>query len=145
MTIWEFETMDWDPWRDLSRMRRRVNRLLGELSGTALGGTFPPLNVSTTGEKAVVTAAVPGINPDELDISVENDVLTIRGSREPEKLQEGERYRRHERDHGPFTRSLSLPFAVDADRVEASYSNGLLSIELPRSEESRPRRIEIKG
>jgi len=145
MALWDAELFDWYPWRRLEELSRLADRLLGEATGALIGTPFPAVNVWADDEKAVVTAEVPGVKAEDLDISVESDVLTIRGSREPEKLQEGERYRRHERGHGQFTRSVSLPFAVDSDRVEARYKNGVLTVTLPRTEASKPKKIAIKG
>jgi len=142
---WDFETFDWNPWRELARMGRRANDLVDTFSGNVFGVPFPPVNVSCDSQKVVVTAEIPGVKPEDLDLSVQGEVLTLSGSRGPEKLEGDERFRRHERGHGAFLRTVALPFAVDGDKVEASCVNGVLSVSLPRSEASRPRKIEIKG
>jgi HSP20 family protein len=126
-------------------MRRRLNRSLGGVTETFLGGPFPPANVRSDENRTLVTAEVPGVDSDELDISVENGVLSIAGQRSPETVEEGERYRRHERGHGAFNRKIQLPYAVDSDGVEANYEDGILRIELPREEASKPRKIEVQG
>jgi HSP20 family protein len=145
MALWDFEPFESSPWRELERMRRRMRRMLGELGGPAIGAPFPAVNILSDDDKAVVTAEIPGMKPEDLDVSVENDVLTIRGSREPEELEEGDRYRRRERGRGRFSRSVSLPFAVEAEGVEATYRNGVLRVTLPRSESSKPRKVEVAG
>ena len=142
---WDFGRFDRNPWRELERIRRRGTELFGALRSNVFGAPFPQVNVWSDDEKAVVTAEVPGVKAEDLDLSVEGEVLTISGSREPVKIEEGERCRRHERGHGAFSRTISLPFAVDADRVEASYVNGVLRVTLPRSESSKPKKVAIKG
>ena len=141
---WDRDLFGRDAWRELARMRSRMNRLLGDITGTVLGTPFPPVNVSSDTEKVVVTAEVPGVKAEDLDLSVENDVLSISGSREPEKVADDEAYRRHERGHGAFARGVRLPYAVNPERIDASYADGVLTVTLPRSEASKPRKIEIK-
>lgn len=143
--FWDFDRPDRGIWDELGHMRHRANELAEALRGSVFGAPFPPVNVWCDGEKAVVTAEIPGVNPSDIDLSVEGEVLTLSGSREPEKLEEGERLRRHERGHGTFARTIALPFAVDPDKVAASYVHGVLSVSLPRHEASKPREIEIKG
>ena len=146
MAIWDWDIgTRWNPWREMDRMRRRMNQLVRQTAGGVLSGPFPPVNVWSNDEKAVATVEVPGVATEDLDISVENDVLTISGARDPEQTAEGVRYRRHERGHGAFSRNIPLPFSVEPDEVEASYENGILTITLPRAEVSKPRKIEITG
>ncbi len=101
------------------------------------------MNVWTNSDGAVVTAELPGINPDDLEISVQGDTLTLRGTRDPEQLCEGEAYHRRERGCGKFQRAFQLPFVVDAGKVEATYELGVLSITLPRAESDKPRKIQV--
>lgn len=140
---------DWTNWpgssfRELDRMRRRMHRMLGDVTGDVLGAPFPAVNLWSDEEKAVATCEVPGVRTEDMDISVENDVLTLRGNREPESMEDDAQFRRHERGHGQFSRTIPLPFPVDADAVEASYEAGILEIKLPRSEASKPRQIDIQ-
>ena len=142
---WDFDVGNWNPWLEFARMRRRLDRLLGgSIEPTALS-VFPLVNIWSDNEKALVTTELEGINPKDLDVSVKGDLLTLRGSREPEQLGEGERYLRYERGHGAFSRSISLPFPVEADKVGAKYTNGILKLTLPRSGESKPKKVEIKS
>jgi HSP20 family protein len=93
----------------------------------------------------VVTAELPGADPEKLDISVVGDSLTISGNREAEALKAGESYHRQERSCGRFTRTIQLPFHVDAVKVAATYERGILNVVLPRSEAEKPKKISIKS
>lgn len=135
--------MRWEPLSELERLSRRMNRLFGHARMPGLRDAFPQVNIWSNREKTVVTAELPGIKKQDLDISVENDVLTIKGRREPEQLGQGESFRRHERGHGSFRRVVGLPFSVDPDGVGSEYKDGILRLELPRHEASKPRRIEV--
>jgi HSP20 family protein len=93
----------------------------------------------------VVTAELPGFNPDDVEVSVVQNTLTLRGSRTPEELKQGETYHRRERWNGKFVRTLELPFEVDHDKVEAQFRNGVLSIRLPRAPQNLPKKITVKA
>lgn len=129
-----------DPWREFERMSRALSRLDGPATVE-----FPAVNVWVSGDHAVVTTEIPGIEPKTLDISVVNDSLTLRGSRQPEELKEGEYYHRRERWNGHFTKTIELPFAVEAGKVEARFSKGVLYISLPRAEADKPKKISVKA
>jgi len=136
------------PWRDMERLQREMNRLFSDAFTYAGGRTapsYPTINVWSNNEGAVVTAELPGVNPNDIDISVVGDTLTLTGHREPEKLQEGEKYHRRERSFGKFTRSFQLPFRVEADKIEALFDKGILHISLPRAEEEKPKKIAVKA
>jgi len=146
MALWDWSADYFarDPWRELDQMRRRMDRILRGV-GVLPTAEFPVVNVWSDAERAVVCAELPGVQPGDIDLSVDQDTLTIRGSREPLRLEEGETFLRHERGHGAFARTVTLPFPVEADRVDAGYKNGILTITLPRREAEKPSRIEIKG
>lgn len=132
----------WDPLMPMRRMQREVERLFeGGLRG--LAGEFPSMNIWTSDDDVTVTAEVPGLKAEDLDISVLGDTLTVRGSRREMELKEGERYHRRERGYGDFVRTIQMPYRVDSDKVEARYERGVLTITLPRSEEDRPRKIQL--
>lgn len=131
-----------DPWQELRRMEREMNRLLSRAPAAV---EFPAVNIWTEEERAIVTTEVPGVSPQDMDISVVGSTLTIRGSREPEALKEGESYHRRERWYGQFSRSVDLPFAVEAGAVEARFDKGVLYITLPRAEAEKPRKISVKA
>lgn len=145
-----FETGLWrfggfaDPSSDLQRLRREMDRIFSDFGQTNVR-EMPPVNAWIGESDAVVTAELPGVNPDAIDISVVGDTLTISGSREVEPLKEGESYHRQERGFGKFSRSLQLPFHVDAQKVDAKYERGVVVIILPRSEAEKPRKISVKN
>jgi HSP20 family protein len=103
------------------------------------------MNVWANPDGAVVTAELPGVNPEDIDVSVVGETLTLTGSRTPEELKEGEKYHRRERGQGKFTRTFQLPFPVEADKVEAVFEKGVLHISLPRAEADKPKKISIKA
>jgi HSP20 family protein len=132
----------------MERLQREMNRLLSGTSrwpGQSAAPGFPTMNVWTDQDGAVVTAELPGVNPEDIDISVQDDTLTLRGNRAPDEVQEGGTYHRRERRSGSFTRSFQLPFQVASDQVDASYAKGILSITLPRAEADKPKKIAIKA
>lgn len=145
-----FETGLWrfggfaDPSSDVQRLRREMDRIFTDFGQTA-AREMPLVNAWIGESDAVVSAELPGIDPDAIDISVVGDTLTISGSREAEPLKEGESYHRQERGVGKFSRSLQLPFHVDVDKVDAKYEKGVVVITLPRSEAEKPRKIEVKN
>ncbi len=145
MRTWDWDYGSWDPWAELARAREGIEALLHSIARGALDAQFPPVNVWSGEQKAVVTAEVPGVKAEDLDVSVEDGQLTIRCSREPEGTREGEQYLRQERWHGGFSRSVSLPFRIDQDKVSATYKDGILRVELPRAEEAKPSRIRIQS
>jgi HSP20 family protein len=126
----------------MRQLQQEINRLFSTLPELA-AHDFPPLNVWSNEEGAVVIAEAPGIDPDKVTISVVGDSLTLTGEREPQNIKPGESYHRQERSQGRFSRTLQLPFRVDADRVEAGYEKGMLQIKLPRAEADKPKRIKI--
>lgn len=134
-------------WREMDRLQREMNRLFDTSfsRGTRTPTGYPALNIWTSEEDAVITAEVPGLDPEDLEISVMGETLTLSGERKPDDLPEGARYHRRERGYGRFTRSVQLPFQVDADNVEASFEHGVLTIHLPRSEEEKPRKIAVQA
>ncbi|WP_299029100.1 Hsp20/alpha crystallin family protein [uncultured Thermanaerothrix sp.] len=142
------------PWREIRRMEHEMERMEREMDRLFesffprrrrfFEAEFPPMNVWTNSEGAVVTVEVPGVNPEQLELAVVGDTLTLRGKRLAEDLPEGARYQRRERFQGEFARSLQLPFTIDAEHVEAQYENGILTITLPRAEADKPKRITVQ-
>lgn len=129
----------WDPWREFERMRRQVSKTLAPPSAE-----FPAINVWTAADGALVTTEIPGIEPKDIEISLVGRTLSLRGSRTPEELKDGETYHRKERWYGKFTRAIDLPYAIQADKVTATFAKGVLTITLPRAEAEKLRKIEIK-
>jgi HSP20 family protein len=128
--------------KDMQRLQNQLDRLLAS-SEAERAVEFPPTNVWACENGAIVRSEIPGIDPEKVDISLVNNTLTIRGSRCEETADGGQSCHRQERNTGHFTRSLQLPFTVDADRVDARFSNGILEINLPRAEEEKPRKISV--
>lgn len=134
-------------WDDLERLQQEMNRLFGPFgrSGGRAEGEFPAVNIWANADMALLTAELPGVNPEAIEVTVKNDAVTVRGSREPEALSKGESYVRQERGAGSFVRSFSLPFVVDGQKVTARYHLGVLQLTLPRAEDDRPKRIAVKA
>jgi len=106
---------------------------------------FPAMNVWSGDERVMVTAELPGITPEDINIAVTGDTLTLTGKRQRPEVAEGNNYHRQECGYGEFSRSLQLPFRIDANGVEATFRKGVLSITLPRAEEDKPKRIQVNG
>ena len=133
-------------WTDLDQLHRDMNRLFESFSsGQGSSGNFPAVNIWTGADDAFLTAELPGLNPDQLDITVKDNTVTIRGSRDTEQLAEGESYLRQERGTGTFVRSFALPFQVDSAKVTAQYQKGILQLTLPRAEADKPKKISVKA
>lgn len=134
----------WDPWRELTRLQDDVNRLFSSgLEPRAYAQ--PGVDVWTSDDGAVLRAALPGYEADKIDISVLGDTVTITGKREPEVTRKDVTYHRREREFGAFTRSLQLPFRIEAEEVKAEFKNGMLELQLPRASVDRPKRISVKA
>lgn len=139
----------WDPFRDLSMLQTRVNRLFGDALTGSTGEEFrewlPVVDIFERGDDVVLRAEVPGVKRDALDLSVEGNVLTLRGHRSRDETIEEQHYHRIERSYGSFTRSFTLPTSVDSNRIEATYNDGILEVVLPKAEEAKPKRIAVKA
>jgi HSP20 family protein len=122
-----------------------VNRLLSDFGRTSapFHGLFPPVNVSEDGENIYIRAELPGIQPEDLDVSVESETVTLRGERKQAQMLENVSYHRREREVGRFRRIISLPTRIDSDAANASFKNGVLKITLPKAREVKPRQIQV--
>ena len=137
-----------NPWREIEQIQREMNRLtnaMGNFSRPRVAPGYPAINVWANEEGVAVTAELPGVKPDDIDISVVGKTFTLSGTRQPDELQENDRYHRRERRHGKFTRTFELPFNVEADQVEALFDKGVLQVSLPRAEAEKPRKISVKS
>ncbi|MCE5281037.1 MAG: Hsp20/alpha crystallin family protein [Deltaproteobacteria bacterium] len=132
-----------DPLREMQRLQREMNRVFTGLE-QPLSQEVPLVNAWVGEGDVVVTAELPGVDPAKVDISVVGNTLTISGTRDADPLKEGESYHRQERHYGRFSRSLQLPFHVEAGKVEARYERGVLRITLPRAEADKPRKIAVQ-
>ncbi|MBI4859246.1 MAG: Hsp20/alpha crystallin family protein [Candidatus Riflebacteria bacterium] len=141
--FWTLNGKEFDPFAEVRQLQREMNRLFADMP-TRSAQDFPAVNVWTGQNGYVVTAELPGVSTDELDISVIGDTVTIKGERRPDEIAPGESYHRRERGFGKFTRSFKLPRRVDAKEVQAEYRKGILKVTLPRAEEDKPKRIPLK-
>jgi HSP20 family protein len=144
----------WEPFRDLVGLQERMNRLfdesfrgLGRSSSEddwALGGSWAPaVDIFQQDGSIVLKAEVPGMDPKDVEIRVENNVLTLRGERKLDNEVKKENYHRVERSYGTFTRSFTLPNLVDTEKIKADYRDGVLRVTLPTKEEAKPKQISI--
>jgi len=137
----------WDPFRGLNTFNEQVNKLLAENfapSGeTAMANWTPAVDIYENEGELVVKADLPDVNEKDIDIRVENNTLTIRGERHFEEKVNKENYLRVERSYGTFARSFSLPNAVNTENIHADYHNGLLTVHMPKREESKPKQIKV--
>jgi len=152
---WELTTWrpfrELSPFRDFERMRKEMDRLWdsfmegGLRRRTEEGGEWlPSLDVAETKNEVVVKAEVPGMDPKDIDISLSDGVLTIKGEKRQEKEEKEADYHLVERSYGSFIRSVQLPKEVKSDKISASYKDGILKISLPKSEEAKKKEIKIK-
>lgn len=140
----------WDPWRDLAAFERQLDQMMGRLGGGTGSGSreqrawSPSLDVHQEGDTMVICAEVAGLDPEQVDISVEDDVLTISGSREDHDEVEAGQWIRRERYSGQFHRSVSLPPGVDPEQIQASARHGLIEIRVPRPAPVGARRVPLQ-
>lgn len=140
----------WDPFREFSTLQDRMNRLFRESYGPegrdeslTTSQFAPPVDVYEDEHNVVLKVEVPGIDEKDIDVRVENNVLTVHGERKVEKEEKEENFRRIERQYGSFTRTFSLPSTVDAERIQADYDKGILKIVLPKKAEAKPKQIKV--
>ncbi len=141
----------WEPFRDLVSLREAMDRLFDESVVRPRGAALAPrvrgalaVDMYETDEDVVVKASVPGVDPDDLDISITGDTLTIKGESTREEEVEEENYVCRERYYGAFSRSVAIPASVEADKADASFEDGVLTLRLPKAEEMKPKSIKVK-
>ena len=133
-----------DPLQEMRRLQDEVNRLFSPTARLTPAPGFPAMNAYAKEDGVVITAELPGVESGDLDISVFRDTLTLRGRREAEAADPNS-YHRRERGQGQFARTVTLPFRVDPDRVEAELQHGVLRLRLHRPEEDKPRKIAVRA
>ena len=138
----------WEPFRGVSSLQEQVNRLFNEAfdrkgGESSLSTWAPAVDIQETEQELVVKADLPGIDPKDLDIRVENHLLTIRGERKFEKKVNEDSYLRVERSYGSFARSFTLANTVNAEAIQADYHNGVLTLTIPKREEAKPKQIKV--
>lgn len=136
-----------DPFGGLRHVQRELSRLHDAWFGESRrigGGPYPPVNVYDSPGEVLVQCEVAGVEPEDLDVSITGETLTIKGNKKPLPDEENLNFVRRERGSGEFTRTIVLPEAVQADKIDASLSNGIMTIKLPKAEAAKPRKIDIK-
>jgi HSP20 family protein len=136
------------PFRGAPTLQEQINRVFGDVVGRAgeesnLTPWAPPVDIYETEQELVVKADLPDVNPQDLDIRVENNILTIRGERKFENKVNEENYLRVERSYGSFSRSFQLANSVNSDAIKADYQNGVLTLSIPKREEAKPKQIKV--
>jgi len=149
LTVWK-PLREITPFGDFERMRRDMDRMWdsffegGTLRGEEGREWLPSLDVAETKNEIVVKAEVPGLEPKDIDISLSDGLLTIKGENRQEREEKEENYHLVERSYGSFIRSIRLPNEVRSDKINASYKNGVLKVVLPKSEEAKKKEVKIK-
>jgi HSP20 family protein len=149
LTLWK-PFRELTPFVDFERMRREMDRIWdvfferGISRGEDGEGWLPSLDVAETKNEIVVKAEVPGMDPKDIDISLSDGLLTIKGEKKQEREEKEENYHLVERSYGSFARSIRLPKEIQSDKINASYKNGVLKVVLPKSEEAKKKEIKIK-
>jgi HSP20 family protein len=137
----------WNPARELASMEiDRLHRMFGGLYGTAFNRSWvPAVDIyENDAHEYVIKAELPDMKREDINVTVENDVLTLKGERKADVDPASDQYHRVERYYGSFTRSFVLPSTVDASRISASYRDGVLTLRIPQREEAKPRQIEVQ-
>jgi len=146
--VWPSRPTFDSPLADFDSVRREMLRLLDAVAGETVGdvgaGVFPPMNITQDEDNFYVRAEVPGIKANELSISAVRNRVSLAGKREIPREHERVSYHRKERAEGSFNRTVTLPMEVDADRVDARYADGILTLTLPKAEEAKPRQIAVR-
>lgn len=136
----------WEPFRDLLNVQRDLDRLMQGRQEDLLTGTWtPPMDIHESTDAFTVTLDVPGMTSEDVEVTLDRNLLTVRGQRSFSEEHREEDFRRIERHYGAFERSVSLPAAVDADGIDASVTDGVLEITIPKAAEARPRQIKVGG
>ena len=134
------------PWDELNRMRQQLDRMFDDTPNQRVSaGVFPLINLTEDKDHYYVRAELPGLKGDELDIQVTGKNLAISGERKIAAAEEGARYHRREREAGSFSRMIGLPGEVDAENVEASLENGILTIAISKAEIAKPKQISVSS
>lgn len=139
-----------DPFREFTTLQDRMNRLFGDVylqdqDVIQRGSWVPPVDIyETEGHDLVIKAELPDMTREQIEVTVENNTLTLKGTKNPPADVKEEQFRRTERHYGAFVRSFTLPTTVDASKVAAEYRNGVLTVKLPYREEAKPRTINVE-
>jgi HSP20 family protein len=134
----------WDPWRDLHQVHTQLNRLFSDFTSSG-ASEFPPVELWTGESGLVLRARLPGLSPEDIELTVVGDTLTLKGSRPAPETSAAESYRRRERASGKFLRTIRLPIAVESEQIRARFEKGVLEVTLPRAASERPHKIHVQS
>jgi HSP20 family protein len=144
-----FRESSQDPFRELDQLQRRMSRLFqnafGREPGPWQGGVYPLVNISESQDHFQIRAELPGVKPEDLDITIKDNSLVLRGERKIPEEDKNANYHRRERESGFFRRVVRLPSPIDANKVEAACKDGILTVTLAKPEEVKPRQIQVKS
>jgi len=133
----------WDPFREMMNVQDQLNRTFGSFFGERKTSWLPSVDVYDDKEEVVLKADLPGVRPDDVDVEIDENVLTVRGQRSSDHNTDPERFFRIERPTGSFERSIALPQGVRTDNVQAAFEDGILTVRVPKAEEAKPKRIQV--
>lgn len=141
----------WDPFGELEEVSNRLNRIFGRSAVPAAAGNemmtvadwAPSVDISETDKEYLIKADIPGVKKEDVKVTIENGVLTVKGERKSEKDEKGKTFHRIERSYGSFVRSFSLPEGVDDAAAKAEFKDGMINITLPKSEKAKSKAVEI--
>ena len=139
----------WNPFREMEDMFDRYTKAVGwphkgGQESMTTGDWSPRVDISETDKEFVIKAEIPDVKKDDVKVSVDNGVLTLKGERKQEKEEKGKKFHRVERYYGSFTRSFTLPDNVDETKIKASFKDGMLNLQIPKTAEAKPKAIEVK-
>jgi HSP20 family protein len=141
----------WDPFSEIQTLRQQLDRMFDDVrpwrlvSGGNGEAAYFPVDLYESAEEVVVKASLPGVKPEDIDISVTGNVLTLRGEAKEEKEEKGETWYRRERRFGSFHRQFQLPTEVDASKAQAVFEHGVLRLTLPKAEAAKPKTIKVEA
>lgn len=142
------DVVRWNPFDEMTSLRDAMNQLVAESFVRPHGGHTiiqPAVNLYETDGEYVLKVSAPGLNPDNFEITAQQNVLTIQGHTQEEQQEEGARYHVREQRFGEFLRTVRFPTPIDAERIQASLANGILTVRVPKSEAAKPRRISVQA
>lgn len=141
----------WDPFSEMASLQQAVDRLFGEsrpwraFGGSDAAEVYFPVDLYETADEVVLKASLPGVKPEDIDISVTGQQVTLKGETREEHEEKAESYYRRERRSGSFVRQLSLPTEVESGKAEATFEHGVLQLRLPKAEQNKPRSIKVQA
>ncbi len=142
----------WDPFREMSALQERMNRLMSDYrtraplgeEEMAQGSWIPPVDIYETKDSIVLNIELPGVTKEDMNLEVKDNTLTIRGEKKLEKDVKEDSFHRMERTYGSFMRAFTLPSTVQQDKVKAKFKDGILEIQIPKAEEAKPKQIKVE-